>query len=249
MATPAPAPAPAPVIDTKSWFDKLKEFIFIPVDKVLLRSAPEIGHLAPIISIFGTLFFAALTLNPSIALMGVGAIEASLLHSVLGTLGAFFTTPFAGVKTEVDSEKEAKCSSVFQTVTPSRFKLFLESGLRKTWPNAPLYYLSFFAAYCIESMLFYNKETENLGPAYSNRPYLASIAAILLLSLYFVYLLVYGCEGMFSMIFSIVTGIVVGLLICMTHYAIFGKENVNVMFIPPIMRKENLDYVCVATAK
>ena len=40
--------------DTRTWWQKFKEAIFIPVDNALLGAAPEIGHLTPIIAIFGT---------------------------------------------------------------------------------------------------------------------------------------------------------------------------------------------------
>ena len=247
MATTAP---PLVVEESQGTFYKLlKQFILIPVDKAMLRAAPELGHLTPILAIFGSLFFGLLTLNPSIALLGGSAIEASLLFGVLQSLFSYTATPYSSLVSEQSDTKQARCTSFFHTITPSRFKLFLESGLRQPWPNSPLYFLSFFTAYCIQSMLFFNKETANLGPAYSNRPYLATIAAVLLLSIYFIYLMVYGCDSFFTAAFSIVAGLVVGLLICMQNYAIFGKENVNVLFIPPIMRKENMDYICVASAQ
>jgi hypothetical protein len=237
------------VPETKTAWEKFKEFLFLPVDKALLSAAPEIGHLTPVIAVVGTFFVALLTLNPSIALFGVGALEATWLHDILKTVGNYVATPFSGVETDVDPAKVAKCSSFFTTLTPSRFKLFMQEGLRITWPNSPLYYLSFFAAYCIQSMLLFNDETSNLGPSYYNRPYLASIAAALLLSIYLIYLLIYGCDSLFSMLFSIAFGIFVGLLICMQNNLLFGKQYVNVLHIPPIVRKSDMDYVCVATAK
>ena len=243
--------APPLVVEEKTGkiYKLFKEFILIPIDKAMLRAAPEVGHLSPIIAIFGSLFFALITLNTSIGLLGASAIEASLVFGALQSLFSYTASPYESVITKQDDTQQTRCTSFFSTITPSRFKLFLESGLRQQWPNSPLYFLSFFVAYCIESMLIFNKETSNLGPAYSNRPYLATIAAVLLLSIYFIYLMVYGCDSFFTAIFSIVAGLVVGLLICMQNYAIFGKENVNVLFVPPIVRKENLDYVCVATAK
>lgn len=232
-----------------TWFEKFKEFVFIPVDKALLSAAPEIGHLTPVIAVIGTFFVALLTLNPSLAVFGASAVEASWIHDILKTVGDYLATPFSGVETDVNPAKLAKCSSFFTTLTPSRFKLFMHQGLRVTWPNSPLYYLSFFAAYCIQSMLFFNDETANLGPAYYNRPYLACIAAALFLSIYLIYSLMYGCDSLFAMLFSIAIGIVIGILICLQNNLLFGKQYVNVLHIPPIVRKSDMDYVCVATAK
>ena len=249
----APVPAPAAAAadpDGKGIFGKIKVYLSQMIDKALLTAAPEVGHLSPVIAIFGTLFFAIITMNPSLGFLGFGAIEATLLHGVLKTTGTYFASPTSTAGASASSpDVVSKCTSSFQSMTPSRFKLLLSDGLRPTWPNSALYYLSFFAAYCIQSMLLYNKETTALGPSYSNRPYLAMIAGSMLITLYLVYLLVYGCDSFFSLVFSIGIGLFIGVAICLQNSFLFGRENANVLFIPPILRKDKLDYVCVATPK
>ena len=124
----------------------------------------------------------------------------------------------------------------------------MEQGLKTTFPNQPLYFIAFAASYCLQSMMFFSKEASELGPQYSNRPYLAMVGAGIFLALFSIYLLIYGCDSIFTIFFSIFVGALIGLLICYQNYLLFGKDGVNLMFIPPLARRTGMDYICVKRA-
>jgi hypothetical protein len=96
-------------------------------------------------------------------------------------------------------------------------------------------------------MMFFSKECSELGPRYSNRIYLAIIAAAMFVLLYTMYLLVNGCENFFSLTSTALIGAFIGYLICYQNFFLFGKSAVDLLFVPIIGRRSGLDYVCVRT--
>ena len=156
-------------------------------------------------------------------------------------------TPTIGV-IESSQDSPSQCRSYSQSLTPSRFSSLMEKGIKKTFPNQPLYFISFAAAYCIQSMLAYSKEASALGPQYSNRHYFALIGASLFIALYAIYLLSFGCDGVLTIALSVVIGLVVGFLISNQNSILFGKESVNLLFLPTL-RKSGQDFICVTSPK
>jgi hypothetical protein len=216
------------------------------LDQNVLRTLPEIGHLAPIILIFGSLLVSLATLNTPFFVLGASSVEALALYSVIYNIAGFAVTPFSGMK---DSAGEGEgCTSFFKTLSPSRFKWMISQGLRKEFPNQPLYFISFAAAYCIQSMYFFSQECSELGPQYSNRPYLAIISAAMFILLYAIYLSASGCDSTSRLMFTILLGGLVGYLICNQNYLLFGKNSVNLLFLPTLARRSGMDYVCVTTS-
>jgi hypothetical protein len=263
--TPASAPtAPAPVpttgsgptipapTATKATFAESKaleggwkmfvEFLLIPFDKGILYAAPELGHLSPIIFSMGAAFIALVTLNYPVAVFAASSVEAYLAYSALSVAGAYTVTPFMGI-----GDTSKGCKSQFQSLTPSRFEAIFKQGLRTEFPNSPLYFISFAAAYCIQSMYFFSQECSELGPQYSNRPYLAMLSAAMFIILYSIYLLSFSCDSAFSLSFTIVLGLFVGYFICYQNFLLFGKNSVDLLFIPALARRSGMDYICVTT--
>ena len=210
------------------------------VDKEMLKLLPEVGHLAPVILTTGALFISFITLNYPIAMLGVSGIEAMLAHYFIGKLGSYLLTPDS-------AGKENSCGSYFQSITPSRFRIFIGNGLGNKFPNAPLYFITFAATYCIQSLLFFSQESSELGPQYSNRPYIAIIAAAMFILLYALYLVSYGCDSIMSLFFTVLVGGFIGFLICQQNYILLGKDAVNLLFVPPLAKRSGMDYVCVTT--
>lgn len=216
------------------------------LDQSIVRTLPEIGHLAPIILIFGSLIVSVATLNTPFFVLGISSAEALAFYSLIYNIAGFAVTPFSGLK-DATAEEEKGCTSFFKTLTPSRFKWMISQGLRKEFPNQPLYFISFAAAYCIQSMYFFSQESSELGPQYSNRPYLAIISALMFILLYAIYLSVSGCDSSFYLFFTIILGWLVGYLICYQNYLLLGKNSVNLLFLPTLTRRSGMDYVCVTT--
>jgi len=235
----------APPAQPQSFWALAKEFLLIPLDKAVIGTVPEVGHLAPVILTVGTLFIAAITLNAPLAVFGATGVEASLIYSVIQMVSNYTITPTLGISTESQPPGGA-CRSAFQTLTSPRFKHLISQGLKQEFPNAPLYYISFAAAYAIQSMYFFTKELSELGPQYSNRPYLAILGSSMFIILYAMYLLAYGCDSMFSIFFTVLIGGIIGYLLCYQNYLLMGKPGVNLLFIPPLARKSGLDFVCVS---
>jgi len=211
------------------------------IDKEMLKLLPEVGHLAPVILTMGALFVSIITLNYPIAMLGASAVEAMGAHYLISKLGGYLVTPDS-----ITKGKES-CGSYFQSITPSRFRIFIGDGLRNQFPNSPLYFITFVAVYCVQSMLFFTKECSELGPQYSNRPYLAIIAAGLFIMLYALYLVSYGCDSVMNLFFTVLIGSFVGFLICQQNYILLGKPAVNLLFIPSLAERTGMDYVCVTT--
>jgi hypothetical protein len=241
-----PADIKATFAETKaleSFWNTFVEFLLIPFDKGILWAAPELGHLSPIIFSIGAAFIALVTMNYPVAVFAASSVEAYLGYSALSVAGAYTVTPFMGL-----GDKSNKgCKSSFQTLTPSRFEAIFKQGLRADFPNSPLYFISFAAAYCIQSMYFFSQECSELGPQYSNRPYLAIIAAIMFILLYSIYLLSFSCDSAFSLGFTIMLGVFVGYFICYQNFLLFGKNSVDLLFIPALARRSGMDYICVTT--
>ena len=258
-AAPAAAPAPAPVApeattdataqkkDNRSILQLFLEFVLIPIDTSMFKIAPEIGHLAPIILTGGALFVSAVTINYPMFMFALASIEASVFYNMLANFSDYIVTPTFGVDTTA-SDKEG-CKSYFQTLTPSRFGSFFKNGLKKDFPNYPLYYISFAATYCIQGLMYYSEECSQMGPEYSNRPYLAIIGAAMFIVLYMLYLFVYGCDtNIISLLSTVILAIIVGYLIAFQNYSVFGKPAVNMLFIPQLIKRTGMDFVCVSTA-
>lgn len=242
----APAAIKATFAESKALEGSWKmfvDFLLVPFDKGILYAAPELGHLSPIIFSMGAAFIALVTLNYPVAVFAASSVEAYLVYNALSVAGAYTVTPFMGI----DTTSKAACKSQFQSLTPSRFEAIFKQGLRTEFPNSPLYFISFAAAYCIQSMYFFSEECSELGPQYSNRPYLAMLAAAMFIILYSIYLLSFSCDSAFSLSFTIVLGLFVGYFICYQNFLLFGKNAVDLLFIPALARRSGMDYICVTT--
>jgi hypothetical protein len=244
----APVSTQAVPPQTKSMWDSFVEFILIPVDKGVLTAVPEIGHLAPVILSIGTAFVALVTLNFPLMMLSGSTVEAYLFYTALSSASSYTVTPLLGViDAQLPADQRKFCKSFFQTLTPSRFDYLMSKGLRAEFPNSPLYFICFAAAYCIQSMYFFSQECSELGPQYSNRPYLAIIASAMFVLLYTIYLLAFSCDSGFTLVFTIILGLLVGYLICYQNYLLLGKNAVNLLFIPSLARRTGMDYICVTT--
>lgn len=243
---PGQLPAPATSVPTEGLYQKIMKVAKLFIDPKFLLILPEICHLAPVLFTIGTFIFSLLTLNYPIALLGVASIEASLIHSPLSKLGAYFLTP---MDLRSGGKMAAECSSVFQDITQQRFKDLLDQGLKPQFPHYSLYFLSFVCGYLLQSMMFLSEEISMMGEQQSNRPYLAMLGAAMLLAVYVIHLLMFDCNSTSILFFTIMVGALVGILISLLHYTLGGKQAINTLFVPPIVKRSGLDYLCVTTSK
>jgi hypothetical protein len=219
-----------------AFFKQLQDIFSKFIDTNLLAIAPELGHLAPIIFTFGTAFFALVSFNYPLAVFAASGAEASIVYGLFTAVGDALAIP-----TVQPASKEG-CTSKFEVLTPARFALSLRG---QAFPNSPLYFLSFAASYLITSMSSYTEELTAMGPQYSSRPFIALIGAAMLIVLYAAYVLSKGCDSLISVGVSILIGIFVGYMISSQNLLLLGKPSISVLFIPPLVDKENMDYLCV----
>ena len=215
----------------------------------LVGLVPEIGHLSPLIITTGALFFSAATVNYPLFMFAASSAEAGLIYKFVKLLSDYIITPSFGVETSSDiaATSRTQCSSSFQTLTTSRFRLLMDNGIKKSFPNFPIYFIVFAVVYCIEGLLFFGNEASEIGPAYSNRPYMSIIGGSLFFVLYSLYFYVYGCDTLFNISFTVIIAAMVGYLIAQQNVAIFGRNSMNLMYIPPLIQRSGMDYVCVTT--
>ena len=236
---PVPSTSPVPSVTQMAL-----EIGSIFMDKSLITTMPEIGHLAPIILTVGPLFFSILSLNYPLAIMGLSSLEAGLIYKLINMVTSYAGTPLT-VETK---ENQGSCNSYFQTLTASRFRFLVGEGIKGSFPNYPLFFITFISAYCIEAMSYYKEECTALGSQYSNRPYLALLSASMLIILYSLYLLSFGCESLINLFCTAVLGALVGYLICYQNANLLGKTSIDVLFIPSIVKRSGMDYICVSSA-
>jgi hypothetical protein len=227
------------------FFESVLEILSIPVDKAVVQVAPEIGHIAPVIFTVGSLFMATVTMNIAYFFLALTSLEALAIQSVIAKVASYAST--AASSTAPEPADTSKCSSYFTSITPPRFKSLINHGIKNTFPNSPLYFISFAAAYVIQSLFFFSQECSELGPSYSNRPYLAIVGAAMFVLLYALYLLSYGCDSVLVLVGSIVVGLLIGALLCHQNLVLLGKSSVNLLFIPELSRRTGMDYICVTT--
>ena len=177
-------------------------------------------------------------------MFALSSAEASLFYRFISSVSSYIITPTVGIDTK---EKSKVCESYFQSITSPRFTSLLGKGLRSEFPHYPLYYIVFAAVYCIQGMLYFSKECSELGPQYSNRIYLALLSSIMFIILYSLYLVTNGCDSMMGIFLSGLLGGIVGYLISYQNATLFGKSSVDVLFVPELVKRTGMDYVCVTT--
>ena len=251
-AAPAPSPAPAPTApaptapappatDSGGLFSLFYEFIIAPVEARFV----EFSLFSPAIFTLGSLFVAIFTLNYPVFILSLASGEALLLQRVIKGVSTYMATA-EGIDESKSLGKDPKCKSR-QGSASTKFKGLLDNGISASFPNSALYFLSFASAYCIQSMSFFSQETYERGYSYSVRPYIAYISAGLSILLFSTFTLMYSCDTPLGVILSVVLGLLIGFAICYQNYLLFGKAGVDILFIPPLVSRSGMDYICVST--
>lgn len=206
----------------------------------------EFANLSPVIVTLGSLFISIATLNYPIFLFSLASGEALVFQKVLSGVSSMMVTS-DDIKDNKDIGKGSKCKSVYEGSISTKFKYLLANGIGNPFPNQSLYFLSFASAYCIQAMLFFTKECYERGSSYSTRPYLATVGTSLFVLLFSIYLMVYNCDTMLGVVMSIVVGLLIGFILCNQNFYLFGKQGIDMLFIPPLIERSGMDYICVST--
>lgn len=236
------APSTAGTQTAKSPAALLYDMLVSPIENIFV----EVSKFSPVIFTLGSLFISIFTLNYPIFILSIASGQAFLIQNILKNVSSYLVTS-EGIDETKDVGKNPTCKSKYEGSVATRFKTLLEGGLATAIPNSPLFFLSFVSAYCIQSMSFFTEECYERGASYSTRPYLGYISASLCIVLYSIYNLMYQCATPIGVILSIVLGLLVGFSLCYQNYLIFGKLGIDMLFIPPLVSRSGMDYICVST--
>jgi hypothetical protein len=206
----------------------------------------EVALFAPVIFTLGSFFISIFTLNYPIFLFAVASGEAMLIQKMLHGVSDYLVTS-ESIHELKEIGKGSKCKSIYEGSEATKFKYLLEDGVSPTFPNSALYFLSFASAYCIQSMSFFTKEAYERGKSYSVRPYVGYISASLCIILFSIYCLIYSCDTPFGIVLSVLIGLLIGFTLCYQNFLLFGKKGIDMLFIPPILTRTGMDYICVST--
>jgi hypothetical protein len=234
--------SPTPPAAKEGFLSLLYSFIISPVE----AKFAELSLFSPAIFTLGSLFLSFVTLNYPIFLLSIASGEALLIQNVLRGVSNYLATP-ESIEESKSIGKDARCKSRYEGSESTKFKYLLDNGIATAFPNSALYFLSFVSAYCIQSMSFFSKECYERGSSYSIRPYMAYISAAMCIILFSIFTLLYSCDTPLGVILSVVVGLLVGFVLCYQNYLIFGKPGVDMLFIPPLVSRSGMDYICVST--
>ena len=201
---------------------------------------------SPAIFTLGSLFISFITLNYPIFLFSIASGEALLIQNGLKGVSSYLNT-VESVQEAKSLGKSEKCKSRYEGSESTKFKYLLDNGISVTFPNSALYFVSFASAYCIQSMLLFTQECADRGSSYSIRPYLGAGSASMCIILLSLFILLNSCDSPLGVILSVVAGLLVGFTLCYQNFLLFGKPGVDMLFIPPLVSRSGMDYICVST--
>lgn len=235
MSSPPPG-------SSKNVLSILYEIIIQPVQD---RFA-ELSLFSPAIFTLGSLFISFITLNYPVFLFSLASGEALLIQNGLKGVSSYLETA-ESVQESRSLGKSEKCKSRYEGSEATKFKYLLDNGISVTFPNSALYFVAFASAYCIQSMLLFTQECADRGSSYSVRPYLGVGSACMCIILFSLFILLNSCDTPLGVILSVVAGLLVGFTLCYQNFLLFGKAGVDMLFIPPLVSRSGMDYICVST--
>lgn len=205
-----------------TYFERLQSILsdtMVPTTREFLRALPD--------SLFvGTGFFALLTQNFPLGVLVLAIAELAMGQRLLGSLiGIVQENP---IKPYSDS-----CSSGI----PSPYQLSLVGKLMSevSFPSGPVFLLAGVITYCLSSTLNFQNELEELGkqePEWNARIPLATTFSICLLVFYSIWRVMNECEGVLTILGSVLFGAGVGFIVYILHVYLFGRDAINFLGIP-----------------
>jgi hypothetical protein len=215
----------------------------------LVPNFQEQLRLVPDSIIFGSFFIALLTQSYSTVMFAVAMLEAGvaggLLQALFTYLDIFHTGPSI-------PDKPSACVSSYSTPTlETLFTVCKEklcgSKIASGVPSFPIYFLATAISYVISSLYSQKEELEALGPAYAARFYIAIFVSFLLLLLLCFYRVANGCDGLGTIVLSLLFGFLIGGLLFYQNMSLLGRDATNMAGVP-LLRERTRDgkplYVC-----
>ena len=194
--------------------------------------------------------YALITLSFPFAVFTGSMIEASMILRVLRYAAQYLNLSFPALQT---APQNPLCRSGFKVLTMESYSLF-PTEFQKVFPSAQIYMISAAISYVLSSLSSQSKELEALGPTYSSRFYISLMFSILFLLAFVVFRLYNSCDTVWSVLFSLLIGFVIGFLLVAQNRSIFGSYgnmSVNLIGIPLLANRAangQTLYICPTTS-
>jgi hypothetical protein len=124
------------------------------------------------------------------------------------------------------------------------------SSVHIGFPSYSIFMICFASAYIFNMFRYVYDEITALGEPYPTRYTNSMIFLATLIAFTCVFRLLFGCEGIGVIVFSVILGVAAGVLVTMQNNTLFGKEGLNLLAIP-ILRGKAANgqplYICPMT--
>lgn len=214
-----------PAVKTKDFIETFAAMM----DAYPAAGLREIIRMIPDGLFVGTGLFSILSQNYSVAILFLTIFETLLITVGLQNLFGYISLPDLLPKAEALGQK---CVSGFQSPTLNTLSIFFKMGVVSSFPSPPIFVYMTSCIYILSCAQQFFPEMEELGPGFSTRFYIGLILSILALLIISIFRLLTGCDTMGAIAFSIIAGLVLGIVLCFQNKTIFGKEAINLMGIP-----------------
>lgn len=191
--------------------------------------------------VMGMGFFALITLS-----LPYGIFFGSLVESLLPFYGLRIANSYLSFVREDRGTPNTQCVSGFMSNDIESLTMF-GSSMKSAFPSSHLYIISVASAYVMAILFRFAKELEIMGTNYSSRFYIASLCLPVLITFIALFRLYFGCDDFGVLFFSIIAGLIIGVVLVEQNHRLFGLSSLNIIGIP-ILHKRTADgekmYIC-----
>jgi hypothetical protein len=213
-------------------------------EKFIKANAKELLRLLPDSVIFGSIILAIVTQSYSTSIFAASMLEATVFATGLRSAFSFLDIFHLGPVTPLDP---SMCVSSYVTPTFETLTYLGRETMEASMPSYSSFFVATASAYVVGSMYAQKKELEALGPSFSARFYIAIFASFLLLLIQSSYRLATGCDGVGTIIMSILFGFIFGGFLIYQNISLFGRDSTNLTGVP-LLRERTKEkkplYVC-----
>jgi len=213
-------------------------------EKYIAANFTEQIRILPDSILLGSALLSFVTQSYPMTILFLSMLEASAIGIAIKNLFSFLDLPHMIGQ---PNPNQKYCSSSYTSPTLETIAYLGRDSVESAFPSFPIYFLATASSYVVTSLMMQKDELEALGPSYSARFYISVFTTGLLLLIVSMYRLAYGCEGMGTVIATLVLGFFVGALILYQNAMLLGRDSTNLTGIP-LLRERTRDkkplYVC-----
>jgi hypothetical protein len=212
----------------------LKNDYLSPAFHESIRAAPD--------SLFlGSILLSLFTQSFPLIVLSLAMAEFGLIHRGL-----------ANILDSVSDNLKTQGPELCRMGIPSPYQISAIGKLIKEYafPNGTLFFLSAVIVYIAASISSFQDEMTDLdkknqtGALWKSRAFISLSFSALLLMLFIVYNVLYGCVNVLPAFASAAIGSFVGMCIYLLHFFLFGKKSINFLGVPIL---ENSKIIYAAT--